>query len=236
MDISTIIRNKNVQTAAISVLTFAGGFGIGHIVGRRKVAKFERNYGDTYYTIEAEQPKETQLSVFDVDIESPNHDGVPVSETTLDPELETLLDEEESIEEEKHRVNVFTIEDADWDYEAELSTRTRGVPYIIHKEEFFENELGFTQETVTYYAGDDIMTDQRDTPVYNYLGMMGDLRFGHGSKDPTVVYIRNEELRMEWEVLLHTGLYSQEVLGLEADEELEDDELRHSYVPKFKRD
>lgn len=132
------------------------------------------------------------------------------------------------------RVNVFAGSDSDWDYESELSTRSPNAPYVIHADEFIGDEMGYKQTTVTYYAGDDIMADVDDTPIYGHRQMMGDLKFGHGSKDPNVVYIRSEPLRMEWEVLRHAGKFGEEVLGLQAEEEMED-EIRHSHpVRKFR--
>lgn len=131
-------------------------------------------------------------------------------------------------------INVFAHDDANWDYEHELSTRANGEPYIIHEEEYISDEMDFRQETLTFYAGDDIMVDSDDTPIYNYTGLMGELKFGHGSRDPNVVYIRNEVLHMEWEILLNPGLFAQEILGLEM-ERADENELNHS-VQKFRRE
>lgn len=143
------------------------------------------------------------------------------------------IDEDDELDEDVH---VFLVEDPDWDHEAELSTRTEDAPYIIHEEEYMANDMGFRQETVTYYVGDDIMSDVRDTPLYNHNHLMGELKFGHGARGADVVYIRNENLRMEWEVIRHSGYYAVEVKGLQLDAKLED-ELQHSHsVPKFKRD
>lgn len=131
-------------------------------------------------------------------------------------------------------VNVFAHDDAGWDYEEELSTRAKGDPYVIHIEEYIADEMDFRQETLTFYAGDDIMVDSDDTPIYNYAGLMGELKFGHGSRDQNVVYIRNEVLHMEWEILLNPGMFAQEILGLEM-EEADENELKHS-VQKFRRE
>lgn len=134
-------------------------------------------------------------------------------------------------------VNVFESRDDDgqWVWEDEIQVRQPHMPYVIHYEEYINGEMGFKQETLTYYQGDDIMADPADTPIYDYAGLMGNLKFGHGSRDANVVYIRNEKIRMEWEVLLHTGLFSVEVLGQNMEEEIEQ-ELRHSSaVMKFRR-
>jgi hypothetical protein len=124
-----------------------------------------------------------------------------------------------------------------WDQEQEMSVRSSRLPYTLHQEEFFENELDFHQQTVTYYVGDDIMADQDDVPIYNWHGQMGDLNFGHGSTDADTVYIRNEMLKSEWEVIRDPGMFSIEVLGHQMEDAVEE-EIKHSNrsVPKFRRE
>jgi len=132
-----------------------------------------------------------------------------------------------------HIVNVFGTSDSQWVYEDELSVRTAEAPYVIHADEYFADEAGCDQNTVTYYAGDDILSDEFDVPMYNHVGAMGELKFGHGSKDSRVVYIRNEALAMEWEVLLHTGRFDVEVAGTDVEDAYAARELKHS-VPRFR--
>jgi hypothetical protein len=158
---------------------------------------------------------------------------------TIDPQdLEMLVPIEDLMEEEidntPESVNVFMSETDDyWDYEHELSIRDPENPYVIHADEYINDEMGFRQSTVTYYAGDDILADMSDTPVYNWNFIMGPLEWGHGSKDKNVVYIRNERLRKEWEVLLHSGSYEIEVAGFQM--EKTSGELQHS-LRKFRDD
>jgi len=111
-------------------------------------------------------------------------------------------------------VNVFTNDDEDdWDYEEELKNRTPDHPYIIHRDEYFSNEMDCSQSTLTYYAGDNIFTDEQDVPIYNPDKIVGDVEFGKGSRDPSICYVRNEDLMAEYEILLDHGYYQQEVLG-----------------------
>lgn len=130
---------------------------------------------------------------------------------------------------EERLINIFTVDD-DWNYELEYEKRGNGI-YIIHADEYIQGDYEFKQETVTYYVEDDIMADMEDTPIYNYYDRMGELKFGHGSKDKNVVYIRNERLNREWEVLRHHGSYEVEVKGLYND----GGELKHS-LRKFRDD
>lgn len=231
MKIPDILRNRwMTQTTIISAVATAAGFAIGYIQGLRR---FDKEFVVT--SIEERVVEET-TTTFDL---------IP----KMDPDLQKLLDEEDQLERETmvklqqpkvtevvdpEPVRIFKVQDDDWDEEAELASRSHEAPYIIHQEEYIADDMGFHQETVTYYQGDDILADVADHPIYNYAGLMGELRFGHGSKDPGVVYIRNEVLHIEWEILLHQGSFEQEVMGLKMDEEAEDD-LRHS-VQKFRRE
>jgi len=127
----------------------------------------------------------------------------------------------------------------EWDMELELSTRNGREPYVIHFDEFAENdetEGGFVQKTLTYYEGDDIMTDEHDTPIYQYHTVTGVLKFGHGSKDSNVVYIRNEELQLEVEVLYMPGRYEVEVLGLDDEETVVEGQIRHAREKRLARE
>ena len=150
---------------------------------------------------------------------------------TTERVLEVVHVPEETEEAVVEPVHIFAQKDPYWNFERELTTRTPTAPYVIHADEYITNESGFRQATVTYYQGDDIMTDQLDTPIYNYNQVFGELKFGHGSKDPNAVFIRNESMRQEWEVLLHTGHYAIEVQGLHADA-VQDGELLHHQTPR----
>ena len=106
-----------------------------------------------------------------------------------------------------------------------MPTRQDDVPYVIHKDEYFNNERDYEQITLTYFEGDDVLSDSNDTPIDDQDAMvcLGNLgKFGHGSGDPNVVYVRNVELELEIEIVHSDGLYSEEVHGIP------DDELKHS--------
>lgn len=229
--------NTGVVVALAGLLAFATGLGIGYFLGKR----------DGKITIVPEEESDNgQLTIFDVDtrittptLEADNERKRSI-ENRFDRHFESevasddYVDEDE-VEEESTGVvtNIFANDD-NWDMQNELVNRNPKHPYIIHQDEFMADEMDFNQETLTYYEGDDILADVDDNPIYDYNGLMGELQFGHGTRDPNVVYIRNEVLHMEWEILRHTGRFEQEVLGLAMEKEAED-ELRHS-VLKFRDD
>lgn len=118
----------------------------------------------------------------------------------------------------------------DFDYAAEVAKRNPEEPYVITHDEFMENENDFAQMTMTYYNGDDILADDQDIPVVDIEAVVGSenlTKFGYGSRDRNVVYVRNEKLENDYEIALSQGEFSKEVAGFT--------ELRHSApVRKFR--
>lgn len=117
------------------------------------------------------------------------------------------------------RTNVFRTQ-ADWDQEREEAQRDETGPYIISKDEFFENERegdGYLQEDMTFYEGDGVLTDSSGVPQYDVAHLVGDLRFGHGSGEEHVVYVRNAPLKMEYAVTRDPSSYELEQLGDEME-------------------
>ena len=105
-----------------------------------------------------------------------------------------------------------------WSFPAELAQRSSRRIYIIHQDEFTTNETEYSQTTLTYYAGDDVLADEDDTVLNNRENLIGDpeylTRFGHGTDDFNVLYIRNVQLELEYEICRSPKSYEEEVLGL----------------------
>lgn len=115
--------------------------------------------------------------------------------------------------------NVFV--DPTFDLEEEMKYRTPTTPYIIHHDEYFENEREFENVSLTYYEQDDTLTNESDEPIREIDKMIGEdhlVRFGHGSKSSNVVYVRNERLQTDFEITKSTGSYLEEVLGVTNDD------------------
>lgn len=114
--------------------------------------------------------------------------------------------------------SVFASDDADsyFDWDEELEKRKTAKIYVITKDEFFANETDYSQDTLTYFEGDDVLVDAHESIIKDVAGTVDFenlYRFGHGSDDPNVVYIRNVNRDLEIEVLRSEGKYSEEVLG-----------------------
>ena len=74
----------------------------------------------------------------------------------------------------------------EWNYNKEIAQRDRNHPYIIHENEFQETFPDYQQLQWTYYAGDNILCDERDEVVVRPELVVGEenlRRFGHGSSD-----------------------------------------------------
>ena len=111
--------------------------------------------------------------------------------------------------------------DKSWDYDAEIAQRDKNHPYVIHQNEFNEEFPEYTQVTWTYYAGDDILADERDEVVARPELVVGDKnlkRFGDGADDPNVVFVRNDRIEMEFEICRSFKAYKVEVEGLDPED------------------
>lgn len=211
MTFNSFMENKFVVPAFVGTASFAIGFSVGYFV-REKYSK-----NDVTETIEENE----QMSLFDyVDPEEPEE------------YIEEMYEEEQEIQ----HVNVFETYNSQWDWEIENMYRLDNHIYVIHYDEFVNNESNYSQETLTYYSGDDILTDQLNTPIYDHVKMIGQIKFGYGSNDPNVVFIRNTEIHMEWEILKDEGKYQEEILGYEIEQNYEANDLKHSNNFKFRQD
>lgn len=117
-------------------------------------------------------------------------------------------------------VNVF--EAPRFDLEEEMKYRTEDKPYIITHDEYFAGEKDYEQVSVTYFEADDTLVDFHDKPIEQVDKVIGEdhlVMFGSGSGDKNIVYIRNDRLELDYEVVRSKGSYVEEVLGmLDSDE------------------
>lgn len=138
-----------------------------------------------------------------------------------DDEGEPIPPEEEEMVVVESTTNVFVQRDNDASNEIsaeEINARTPDKPYIISQEEFFSGEPEFEQNSITYYAGDGTLADEKDEEIPYVDPIVGAENleyFGYGSGDSRIVYIRNERLSLDFEVVKSDGKFSHEVLGFE---------------------
>jgi len=105
----------------------------------------------------------------------------------------------------------------DEQWEQEVAARSQDRPYIISVDEFMEGEPNYSQTTLTYFVEDDTLIDEREFPIENVDRVVGEAnldRFGYKSNDPKVIYVRNEKLSADYEILRHEGSYGEVVHGV----------------------
>lgn len=263
--IRSIVQNPLTIPIAVGVVSFGAGVGAGYILARRTGKEAELyeipqiNVELTEEDLEKLQELEDDLDELEEDLEE-ILDLPSVKPEDVDEFVKTALEtfpktvevdgEKFEAEDEEHlkvvgspaevtpiRRNAFAGNDDDWNYPEEARNRTTEAPYILHKDEFYADEKDYSQLTLTYYAGDNIMVDDDESPIYNHERIVGPLRFGHGSGDPKVFYVRNDRMKAEYEILEDQGLYSVEVLGLEIENNQRAKDLKHMHEPaKFRRE
>lgn len=130
--------------------------------------------------------------------------------------------------------DVFASDDPETYFDPEEEEQRRlehpDEPYVVTLDEFNANEPEYTETSLTYYDGDEVLVDERDQPVPNEAEVVGEanlLRFGHGSRDKNVVYICNNKLQLMIEVCRSDAKYAEEVLGFRHSDE--------SASPRLKR-
>lgn len=151
----------------------------------------EKMVEDLGYTRSEEEEKEQEVEAGEID------EAEPVVENVFDlPEPET----------------------PEWDYATEVKSRSSDHPYVIHVDEFRQNDKGYDQVTYAYYEDDDVLANDRDGVVD--LTLQSGLvppdfvnKFGHGSNDPNVVYIRCDEITVDIEIVRNEGNYGEVVHG-----------------------
>lgn len=162
--------------------------------------------------------------ITDVEVEAP----VAEEEELLERRVSQAAETEPDIEQKKDNETINVFVDRNFDFAEEKKLRSKDRPYIITHGEWFGAEFeDFDSIELTYFA-DDVLVDENDKIVEDINGTIGDeslARFGHGSKDNNVVFVRNEKLQCEYEVTRTDQTYL-EALGLGP--EPDNTELRHS--------
>jgi len=255
MNMSSILRKEVIIPVSVGLVASAGGFAAGYIWRDRKdqnsivINNSLEDHGDVVREyvdgewVDPERKQEKEEN--DEEIAALLREATAIRKIVAKENVERIVASAPHIfknnPEEPGVVtqNIFDTPDVedDWDMEAELVKRSPNAPYVISVDEFMSNESDLPQEELTYYSGDDVMVDTHDVPIYGHRDMMGILKFGHGSGDLGVVYIRNEKVGREWEICYHEGYYSVEVMGLDLEDTFEQEDLKHSQRPlKFRGD
>jgi hypothetical protein len=227
-EIAEATRRINTKSAGFVLGGLAIGFGIGFYVGRRwnreklRAEAFEQSAEEVerirqaYFHKDQEEEKPSTPVVVVAVPEKPSAEDV-IQERgyarPLKPPVPGLVD--------PRTVSAPPPQLPVWDYQREIAGRLDGEPYVIHQDEFSGNETGYNQTTYTYYAGDDVLVDDDNghpLPHGDVIVGQNNLRFGHGTDDIDVVFVRNDKLQLEMEICRVHDSYEEKVLGLENSE------------------
>jgi hypothetical protein len=107
-------------------------------------------------------------------------------------------------------------------------------PYVISIDMFMEeyDDSPYQKVELTWFDGDEILVDSRNQIVPNVADLIGTNnlnRWGDGTTDPSMVYIRNERQGIDIELTRDDQTYSRAILGIPSDEE-----VRRSMVKPLK--
>jgi hypothetical protein len=233
------------RAPVIGVISFSVGVGTGYLIANKR--------NKTQVIVEVDQPNEQLAWDFARAAEEQVHRPIHITPTPVNPRWASdtgpatynnpsvrpvrsghvqEVASDIPIDPEPELQNEY-----EWNQEEEESERSPDSPYVISREEFDVGTDDYSQTSLEYFAADSVLCDQNRVPIYNPEKIVGRLEFGRGSGESNVVFIRNESLKSEFEVTRNEGSYQVEVLGLEVEDEYEQQDLKHANsMPRFKMD
>lgn len=238
---------------AIVAVSVVAGTAIGAFVGYRFAEKRLSTKFDKMMQDESAQLREHYSQKIRAKMDKPSIEEMAeraelhrqtdtYKETVVDlgyiPKDEAPMDEPEKADEpimQSETTNIFQERDkaqaeiSEWDYAKESKARNPQFPYVIHVDEWQQNDTEYEKMDLTYYEGDEVLTDDNDNvipEVEETVGFENLSKFGHGSGDPNVVFIRNDVREILYEVARSSGMYAHEVHGFDPEQLSHSDERR----------
>lgn len=186
-----------------------------------EISEMREHYQNKIVAAEATAQKQTSVQDLVVERGYSVPEDTPQPMAVQPPERVNLSEVKPEVEPEVEETEVKNVfEEAqpthEWDWHKERRRRSPDIPYVIHIDE--REELDFQSVTLTYFEGDNVLCDERDEVIGlderdELVGENNLDRFGHGSGDVSVVYIRNDKLELIYEVVKSPNAYAEEVHG-----------------------
>lgn len=141
--------------------------------------------------------------------------------TTEDP---TPIEDPPEVEDEEYKkhLEIYGRDIVSHNPYNKIYERPEGEPvYLISKDEYYSDETRQEKESLTYYAGDEVITSFGGDVMRETLSVVGDEFQDHFIVDGRTrsVWIRNERMGIDYEIDLDDGSYSEVVLGLLPEKE-----------------
>lgn len=114
------------------------------------------------------------------------------------------IDEEQEIDEDDELLQEMRL------------ARTNTSPFVITIDEFMEDDPEYEKVSVTYFDGDQILSDSQDKVIPEVEEIIGHdalTKFGLFSKDKNIVYVRNERIKTDFEVALDQRSFTEAIAG-----------------------
>jgi len=95
-------------------------------------------------------------------------------------------------------------------------------PYIITGEAYDNENLHYDKLSFGYYVEDDVLVDDNEDIVTGISETVGDealVSFGDDSDDPDIVYVRNEGVSADIEIIRIEESYKESVLGMVGEDD-----------------
>jgi hypothetical protein len=157
-------------------------------------------------------------------IERMGYSGLDAAEKEIDEDVAerteglSIFDREDVIDLNKAEEEEPDDEDIHDGYE-----KIDGEPFKISESEYFENEPGYTLDTLTYYEVDDTLCDEHNSQIDRVEETVGERHLHMFHKDAqgngkTSIYIRNDEHQTLYEVILVNQSYAAVVLGMDEED------------------
>jgi hypothetical protein len=109
-------------------------------------------------------------------------------------------------------------DEEDYEYEQRrYEPNSSEKPYVISIDEYSEENTHYDKITLYFYEDDEVLTEDDEEAIDDPNALVGDYAlncFGENSGDPEVVYVRNERLQIDYEVIRLSKSYQETVLGI----------------------
>lgn len=120
-------------------------------------------------------------------------------------------------------------EDDDEEYEHVEVAHGENSIYPIPSDAFSNENLHYDKLSITYYDTDNVLTDSHDEIIDNIndlvgpdaLKMFGDNVLDDPDFDPNIVFVRNNNVAIDFEIVKAGGSFAEMVLGIEPSPKVE---------------
>lgn len=170
-------------------------FTLGAAAGAVTTGFVLKRYYDKLVNEEIQSVKDMYKKKLDLLTDTESGDKKDDTEETDKPENERAA----KIREYKERMAEFGYSEESEDENKEADSVD--APYVISPEEFGEDE-NYDIETLTYYNGDKILTDDFDNQIDDVEGMVGVASLNtFGQYEDDAVYVKNDKTKHYYEIL-----------------------------------